>query len=327
MVIAEAGVNHNGRLDLALKLVDAAAAAGADYVKFQTFSPDRLVTRNAAKADYQKARAGGGSQHEMLARLALSEDDHRALLARCRERGIGFLSSPFDLESIEFLQSLGQTLWKIPSGEITHLAFLRKIGSLGGRVILSSGMAELSEIGDALDVLAESGTPREKVTVLQCHTEYPTAFADANLRAMDTIDRAFGVAVGFSDHTPGIEASVAAVARGAGVIEKHLTLDRSLPGPDHAASLEPTEMTALVSAIRNVEMALGDGVKAPTGVEMKNRLAARKSLVASKSISKGEIFSPENVTAKRPGTGVSPMEADQWMGRVASRDYEQDEPL
>jgi len=238
-----------------------------------------------------------------------------------------FLSSAFDLPSIGFLESLGLTLWKVPSGEITHLAYLRKIGSLGGRVILSTGMATLAEIGAALDVLSKSGTPRENVTVLQCHTEYPTAFADANIRAMDTIARAFGVAVGFSDHTPGIEASVAAVALGATIIEKHLTLDKNLPGPDHAASLVPAEMAALVSAVRNVEKALGDGVKAPTPAEERNRLAARKSLVAARAVRKGEPFTPENVIAKRPGTGVSPMEADRWMGRVATRDYEPDEPL
>ncbi len=326
-LIAEAGVNHNGSLDLALSLVDAAAEAGADYVKFQTFDVDLLVTRNAAKAEYQKARAGGGTQRETLERLTLSADDHRTILARSRERGIGFLSSAFDLPSIGFLESLGLTLWKVPSGEITHLAYLRKIGSLGGRVILSTGMATLAEIGAALDVLSKSGTPRENVTVLQCHTEYPTAFADANIRAMDTIARAFGVAVGFSDHTPGIEASVAAVALGATIIEKHLTLDKNLPGPDHAASLVPAEMAALVSAVRNVEKALGDGVKAPTPAEERNRLAARKSLVAARAVRKGEPFTPENVIAKRPGTGVSPMEADRWMGRVATRDYEPDEPL
>ena len=260
LIIAEAGVNHNGDLDMAKQLVDAAARAGADLVKFQTFNASRLVTRSAQKADYQsQATDSNESQHEMLQRLELSEAMHKELIAHCATRKIGFFSTGFDIESITLLQSLGQDHFKVPSGEITNLPYLRHIGQLATQVILSTGMATLGDIEAAIEALENSGTPRAKITVLHCTTEYPTPMAEVNLRAMQSIQTAFGVAVGYSDHTRGIEVAIAAVAMGATVIEKHFTLDRSLPGPDHQASLEPAELTAMVAAIRNIEVALGDG--------------------------------------------------------------------
>lgn len=326
LIIAEAGVNHNGDLKLAKRLIDAAAAAGADIVKFQTFNANRQVTRTAKQADYQTQTTGGAeSQHEMLRRLELTVEMHRELIAHCTTRNIGFFSTGFDVESVDLLVDLGQDRFKIPSGEITNLPYLRHIGQFGKTVILSTGMADLGEIEAAIDVLEQAGTPRAKLTVLHCTTEYPTPMTEVNLRAMQSIHTAFGVAVGYSDHTPGIEVAIAAVALGASVIEKHFTLDRNLPGPDHQASLEPAELKAMVTAIRNIEVALGDGIKRLTSSEARNRAVARKSLVASRAIKAGEVFTAENLTAKRPGTGVSPMRWDEVLGKKAQRDFTADE--
>ena len=326
LIIAEAGVNHNGDLALAKRLVDIAAKAGADLVKFQTFSAGRLATQNAPKADYQtRTTDQAQSQLAMLRQLELSEAMHETLIAHCRARGIGFFSTGFDIPSLDFLASLGAERFKIPSGEITNLPYLRHVGAFGKPLIISTGMATLGEIEAALDAVEAAGTPRARITVLHCNTEYPTPMGDVNLRAMVTIREAFGVAVGYSDHTPGIEVPIAAVALGATVIEKHLTLDRNLPGPDHKASLEPDEFAAMVRAIRNIEQALGDGIKRPSPSEAKNKPIARKSLVAARPIQVGEPFTPENVTAKRPGTGISPMRWDEVMGRVAGRDFVADE--
>jgi N,N'-diacetyllegionaminate synthase len=328
LIIAEAGVNHNGDLDLARQLIDAAAVAGADFVKFQTFNADRQVRRSAKKADYQaQVTDSTESQHEMLRKLELTEAMHRELIAHCATRNIGFFSTGFDIESVDLLVSLGQDHFKIPSGEITNLPYLRHIGQLGKAVILSTGMATMGEIEAAIEVLEQAGTPRAKLTVLHCTTEYPTPMCDVNLRAMESIRAAFGVAAGYSDHTLGIEVAIAAVALGASVIEKHFTLDRKLPGPDHQASLEPAELAAMVTAIRNIEVALGDGIKRLTPSEAKNKPIARKSLVASRAIKAGEIFTAENLTAKRPGYGISPMRWDEIMGKKAMRDFAADELL
>jgi len=326
LIIAEAGVNHNGDLKLAKQLVDAAVVAGADLVKFQTFNADRQVTRTAKKADYQKQTTDSEeSQHEMLLRLELTEAMHHELIAYCKTRNIGFLSTGFDIESVDLLVSLGQECFKIPSGEITNLPYLRHIGQLGKTVILSTGMSTLGEIEAAIDVLEQAGTPRSMLTVLHCTTEYPTPMVEVNLRAMHSIHKAFGIAVGYSDHTQGIEVAIAAVAMGATVIEKHFTLDRNLPGPDHQASLEPAELTAMVTAIRNIEVALGDGIKRLTPSEARNRPVVRKSLVASQAIKAGEVFTVENMTTKRPGTGISPMLFDEMLGKTAQRDFWTDE--
>jgi len=328
LIIAEAGVNHNGDMALAHKLVDAAAEAGADLVKFQTFSAEALVAKDAPKADYQKRlTAGDENQFGMLKRLELSPANHRSLMDRCRERRIGFFSTGFDLASLDFLEALGFTRHKVPSGEITNYPYLRKMGSFCKEVILSTGMADLGEIEAALRVLEESGTPREKVIVLHCTTEYPTPMDEVNLRAMRAIGEAFGVRVGYSDHTPGIEIPIAAVALGATVIEKHFTLDRNLPGPDHQASLEPGDLKEMVRAIRNVEVALGDGIKKPTPSELKNRLVARKSIVAVGAIRKGEPFTHDNLGSKRPGNGLSPMELPALIGRMSDREYRDGEML
>lgn len=328
MIIAEVGVNHNGDLALAKQLVEAAAAAGADVAKFQTFHAGSVVVRNAMKAAYQEAALGDGeSQFEMLQRLELSADAHKELMRHCAACGIGFLSTGFDIQDIDFLVALGQDRFKIPSGELTNLPYLRHIGSFGKPVILSTGMATLGEVEAALDVLDVAGTPRQRITVLHCTTEYPAPFADVNLRAMATLAAAFGVEVGYSDHTPGIEAAIAAVALGATVVEKHITLSRDLPGPDQRASIEPQELAALVAAVRNIEIALGDGVKRVTLSEAGNRPIARKSLVARRTIQQGEEFTPENVTAKRPGTGLSPMRWDEVIGRCAPRDFAEDEMI
>lgn len=326
LIIAEAGVNHNGDLGLARQLIDVAADAGADLVKFQTFSADRLVTRTAAKADYQTQAVGGEeTQYQMLARLEINAGMHEALIAHCARRNIKFFSTGFDIESLDLLMSLGQDFFKVPSGEITNLPYLRHIGQFGKSVILSTGMATLGEIEAAIDVLEHAGTARSKITVLHCTTEYPTPMAEVNLRAMNSIGAAFGVAVGYSDHTRGIEVAIAAAALGASVIEKHFTLDRNLPGPDHQASLEPGELKAMISAIRNVEIALGDGIKRPTLSEFRNRPVARKSLVARVAIKQGEVFSAENLAVKRPGNGVSPMRWDEVLGRAARRNFTADE--
>lgn len=326
LIIAEAGVNHNGDVELAKQLIDVASEAGADLVKFQTFNADRLATLAAHKADYQtKTTNSSESQHEMLRRLELTEDMHRELIAHCALRNIGFFSTGFDIESIDLLISLGQDHFKIPSGEITNLPYLRHIGQLGKAVILSTGMATLGEIEAAIEVLEHAGTPRTQITVLHCTTEYPTPMNEVNLRAMQSINAAFGVTVGYSDHTQGIEVGIAAVAMGATVIEKHFTLDRNLPGPDHKASLVPEELKAMVAAIRNIEVAMGDGIKRLTPSEARNKPVARKSLVASQAIKAGEAFSAKNITTKRPGTGVSPMRWDEVMGHTASRDFVADE--
>ncbi len=322
LIIAEAGVNHNGSIILAKQLIDAAAFAGADIVKFQTFNANRQVTRTAKKADYQAQVTGiEESQHAMLARLELTEDMHHDLIAYCQTRNIVFLSTGFDLQSVDLLVRLGQECFKIPSGEITNLPYLRHIGQLSKTVILSTGMATLGDIEVAIDVLEQAGTPRANLTVLHCTTEYPTPMNEVNLRAMQSINKAFGVAVGYSDHTCGIEVAIAAVAMGATVIEKHFTLDRKLPGPDHQASLEPAELSAMVTAIRNIEDALGDGIKRPTSSETRNKSVARKSLVASCEIKAGEVFTADNLTSKRPGTGISPMRWDEVIGMYARKNY------
>jgi N,N'-diacetyllegionaminate synthase len=326
-IIAEAGVNHNGSLEMAFQLIDVAVAAGADAVKFQTFKAEKIITVKAPKAGYQKDAAGTDeSQLEMVRKLEIDETAHVRLQQYCRQKDIEFLSTPFDLESVDLLSRLGLEIFKIPSGEITNLPFLRKLGALKKRLILSTGMADLGEIEDALDVLTESGTPLESMTVLHCNTEYPTPFEDVNLSAMLTIRNAFpGIAVGYSDHTLGLEVAVAAVALGAAVLEKHFTLDRNLPGPDHKASLAPDELKNMVEAIRNIEKALGNGLKRPSRSEEKNKPIARKSLVATRLIRTGELFSADNITAKRPGTGISPMRWDEVMGRAAQKDYEKDD--
>jgi N,N'-diacetyllegionaminate synthase len=325
-IIAEAGVNYNGDLSLAKQLIDVAADAGADLVKFQTFSADRIATRQVKKADYQSVATGSAeSQHQMLSRLELSANMHRELIAYCATRNIGFFSTGFDIESVDFLISLGINHFKIPSGEITNLPYLRHIGQFSKSVILSTGMSTMGDIEAAIDVLEQSGTARSLITVLHCTTEYPTPMAEVNLRAMQSIQAAFGVAVGYSDHTVGIEVAIAAVALGATVIEKHFTLDRNLPGPDHKASLEPDELKAMVSAIRNIEIALGDGIKRLMPSEARNKPVARKSLVASKAIKAGEVLSADNITTKRPGTGISPMSWDAVMGSKAVRDFEVDQ--
>lgn len=326
LIIAEAGVNHNGDIGLARQLIDTAARAGADLVKFQSFSADRLITTTAKKAEYQtKTTDGAESQHAMLRRLELSREMHAELIAHCALRSIPFFSTGFDTESVGMLAQLGLEFFKVPSGEITNLPYLRLIGGYGKPVIVSTGMSTLGDVEAAIDVLERAGTSRGRITVLHCNTDYPTAMADVNLRAMATIRDAFGVEVGYSDHTPGIEVAIAAVALGATVIEKHFTMDRSLPGPDHKASLEPAELVAMVAAIRNIEVALGDGIKRPTTGELANRPIVRKSIVASRAIRAGEIFGEDNLTVKRPGTGISPMRWDEFVGRAATRNYAADE--
>ncbi len=325
-VIAEAGVNHNGDMELAIRLIDAAISAGADAVKFQSFKAKRLVTEKASKADYQKKLTDASeSQFEMIRKLELSETQQKKLFEYCRKHGIQFLSSAFDDESARFLNDLGLAIFKIPSGEITNLPYLRLIGSFNKQVILSTGMATLGEIEAALDVLVRAGTKRENITLLHCTSEYPAPFDEVNLRAMQTLREAFKLTVGYSDHTKGIEIPIAAAALGATVIEKHFTLDRNLPGPDHKASLEPPELNAMVEAIRNIERALGDGLKKPSPSELKNRDVVRKSIVARKPIKAGEMFTEENLTVKRPGTGISPMLWNEILGKRAPRNFDQDE--
>ena len=322
-IIAEAGVNHNGSLDLAMKMVAVAADAGADAVKFQTFKAEKLVIAAAPKAEYQRAATSDDeSQLEMLRKLELDFAAHQQLQAECARIGIDFLSTPFDIESVDLLCDLGMQTFKIPSGEITNLPLLRKIGGLGKRIIMSTGMADMDEISAALDVLSNAGTVLADVIVLHCNTEYPTPMEDVNLRAMLTIQDAFpAVSVGYSDHTPGVEVALAAVALGATVVEKHFTLDRKMEGPDHKASLEPGELGTLVRSIRNIELALGDGVKRVTPSEEKNRSVARKSIIARCNIRKEEIFTAENIEVMRPGTGVSPMRWDEIIGTPAFRDF------
>lgn len=325
-IIAEAGVNHNGRIDLAKILIDKAVDAGADAVKFQTFKADKLVSKYAQKAEYQKKTTDvSESQYDMLKRLELDETAHRDLMCYCQERNIVFLSTPFDHDSVDFLNRLGLKIFKIPSGEVINLPYLRQIGALRREIILSTGMSDLGEIEDALDILITAGTPKEMITVLHATTEYPCPIEEVNLLAMHTIRAAFGVRVGYSDHTKGIEVPIAAAALGANVIEKHFTLDRNMVGPDHKASIEPKELEAMVAAIRNIEKALGNGIKKPSESEEKNKLVARKSLVAARAIRKDEQFCIENLTAKRPGVGISPMRWDEIIGKIAQKNYEQDE--
>ncbi|MBE6318613.1 MAG: N-acetylneuraminate synthase [Bacteroidales bacterium] len=326
LIIAEAGVNHNGNIDMALQLIEKAADAGVDYVKFQTFKSEKLVSRHAAKADYQKANTGGeDSQLKMLQQLELSCDDHFLLIEHCKKCGIKFLSTAFDLESIEFLHSLNLDLWKIPSGEITNLPYLRSIAQKKGKVIMSTGMCNHEDIESALNVLTSNGTSIENITLLHCNTEYPTPWDDVNLRAMHDIANRFNVPVGYSDHTRGIEVPIAAVALGATVIEKHFTLDNNLPGPDHKASLEPDRLKAMVDAIRHIECALGSGTKQVSESERKNMAIARKSIVAARNIRKGEILSEKNITVKRPGNGINPMQWDCIIGTPAIKDFKEDE--
>ena len=326
LIIAEAGVNHNGDIEIAKKLVDAAADAGADVIKFQTFNSEKLVTKLAPKAEYQiHTTDKAQSQLAMLRQLELSEEMHEILISYCCDRNIEFFSTGFDIESLDYLSTLGFQRFKIPSGEITNLPYLRHIGALGKPLILSTGMSTIDEVGAAIKVLEASGTPRSKITVLHCNTEYPTPMQDVNLLAMQSIRECFDVAVGYSDHTSGFEVSIAAVALGATVIEKHMTLDTNMAGPDHKASIEPQEFAAMVLAIRNIEQSLGDGIKRPSPSELKNKPIARKSLVASRPIKAGESFSLLNVTVKRPGSGISPMRWDEVMGRVAVRDFAADE--
>lgn len=328
LVIAEAGVNHNGDLDRALQLVDAAAAAGCDAVKFQTFRAGALASRGAAMADYQRANTGRQeSQYEMLKRLELSEEAHYRLLEHAQRRGILLFSTAFDLDSLEFLRRLDIPLWKIPSGEITNYPFLVRVAGMGKPVILSTGMATIGEVDDAVRVLTQHGVRRDRLCILHCNTEYPTPWQDVNLRAMVTLGSTFGTAFGYSDHTLGIEVPIAATALGARVLEKHFTLDRNLPGPDHKASLEPDELCAMVKAVRNIEAALGDGIKQPTPSESRNRPIARKSIVAARPIRAGERYSEENLTVKRPGDGISPMEWPKLIGHVAPRDFDDEEAI
>ncbi len=325
-IIAEAGVNHNGSVELAKKLIDVASDAGADAVKFQTFKAEKLVSKNAQKAEYQKETTGiGESQFAMIKKLELDLDTHKELMKYCKEREIIFLSTPFDLESITMLNDLGLQIFKIPSGEITNLPYLCAVGALKKEVILSTGMATMDEVGAAFSVLVEAGTSKKNITILHANTMYPTPMEDVNLRAMPNIGKTFDVAFGYSDHTLGIEVDIAAVAMGASVIEKHFTLDKTMQGPDHKASLEPDELKVMVQGIRNIELALGSEVKQPSPSEMPNMQVARKSIVTTRSIKKGELFSEENLTVKRPGNGISPMLWDEVMGTIAQRDYEEDE--
>lgn len=323
LIIAEAGVNHNGSIDTAKKLIDAAAEAGVDYVKFQTFKADKMVTKAAFRANYQDSNTGDkDSQHEMLKKLEISEEMHLDLIQYCESKNIKFLSTAFDLESLTFLKSLGLKLAKIPSGEITNLPYLRAMAKLFPEIILSTGMANIDEIKAVFRVLIENGTKQENITILHCNTEYPTPMEDVNLKAMLDIQRQLNTKIGYSDHTLGIEVPIAAVALGAKVIEKHFTLDRSLPGPDHKASLEPEELKAMVTSIRNIEMAIsGSGIKEPSPSESKNKPIARKSIIASQNIKKNEVFSEENLTIKRPGIGISPMRWDEVIGKVANKEY------
>ncbi len=326
IIIAEAGVNHNGSLETAKQLIDVAVRAGVDYVKFQTFKAETLVTHTAKKASYQESLTSAHeSQFEMIRKLELDRLGHEELISYCRSKGILFLSTAFDHDSIDLLDELDIPLYKIPSGEITNLPYLRHVGRMGKSIIMSTGMATLAEVRDALNVLVRSGTDWEEITILHCNTEYPTPFEDVNLNAMLTMRDELKVKVGYSDHTLGIEIPIAAVALGAFVIEKHFTLDRNLPGPDHRTSLEPEELKTMVSAIRNIEMAMGDGNKEPSSSETKNIPIARKSIVAKERIKAGERFTEVNLTAKRPGTGISPMEWDNLLGKSAPQDFNKDD--
>jgi N,N'-diacetyllegionaminate synthase len=327
-IIAEAGVNHNGSLELAKKLVDVAVDAKADAVKFQTFKADKLVCKSASKAEYQKeATDRDESQFDMLKKLELDLAAHEELIEYCKQKNIMFLSTPFGFDSIDMLIKLNIDIFKVPSGEVNNLPFLRKIGGLGKKVIISTGMTNLGEIETALDIVMEAGTEKNNITVLHCNTEYPSPMEDVNLRAMQTIKDAFKVNIGYSDHTPGIEVPVAAVALGASVIEKHFTLDKNMPGPDHLASLDPSELKEMVRSIRNIEIAMGNGIKKPSQSELKNKVIARKSIVAAKNIKVGDLFSEDNITVKRPGNGISPLLWDKIIGLQARLDFVVDEAI
>ena len=327
IIIAEAGVNHNGDINLAKKLIDIASEAKADYVKFQTFDASKLVNKQASKAEYQKTNTKNSyeSQYEMLRKLELSKEDHFELIKYCSQKNIKFLSSAFDLDSVDFLNSLEIDYFKIPSGEITNYPYLKKIAKTNKKIILSTGMADVVEIKEAISVLNKYSIIHNNFILLHCNSEYPTPMNDVNLKSMETIGKMFDVKFGYSDHTNGIEVPIAAVALGAICIEKHFTIDKSLPGPDHLASLDPIELKNMVSAIRNIEMALGSSNKIVTESELKNKFLARKSIVAAKSIKKGEIINEENITVKRPGSGLSPMLWNNLIGQIAKMDFDKDD--
>ena len=328
LIIAEAGVNHNGSIETAKKMIEKAVDAGVDIIKFQTFKSEKLVSKSAQQAEYQKKNIGSSSdnsQLNMLKKLELSHSDHKELIEYCNQKGIKFFSTAFDLESIDYLHSLNLGLWKIPSGEITNYPYLKKIAQFGEPVIISTGMCEMQDIEAALKVLTDNGLNKDKISILHCNTEYPTPFKDVNLLAMNELKERFGVRVGYSDHTKGIAVPIAAVALGAEIIEKHFTLDRNMEGPDHKASLEPDELKAMVSAIRNIESALGDGHKTVSESERKNIAVARKSIVAAKDIKAGEIFTENNLAVKRPGNGISPMDWENVIGKTAKKDFTEDE--
>lgn len=328
IIIGEAGVNHNGDIKNAFRLVDAAAAAGVDYVKFQTFKAENLVSKSAAKAAYQIQNTGNEveTQYEMLKKLELSHDDHQAIITYAREKGVQFFSTAFDLESLKYLKDIGLDIVKIPSGEITNYPYLKLAAQLFSRVIISTGMCTIADIAAAVEVFLEEGHTKENITILHCNTEYPTPMSDVNLRAMLHIQQEFGTAIGYSDHTLGIEVPIAAVALGASVIEKHFTLDQNMPGPDHAASLEPDALKAMVTGIRNIELAIsGSGQKEPSPSEKKNMNIARKSIVAKQPIAIGEVFSEDNITTKRPGNGLSAMRWNDVIGKIASKEYQEGE--
>ena len=326
IIIAEAGVNHNGSFELAKKMVDAAKEAGVDYVKFQTFNPKKLVSKYAEKAEYQKETTGSDeTQLQMLQKLTLTEDNFLSLRDYCKEVGVGFISTPFDLDNIAFLETFDMDFWKVPSGEVTNLPYLEAIARTKRKVVMSTGMCDMNEIQDAIEVLEKNGTT--EITLLHCNTQYPTPYEHVNLSAMNSIKDAMHKEVGYSDHTQGIEVPIAAVAMGATVIEKHFTLDKNMEGPDHKASLDPTELKQMVRAIRNIEKAIGNGLKEPSSSELANKAVARKSIVASRDIEQGEVLSEENLTTKRPGTGISPMKWYEVIGKVASRDFSEDEMI
>lgn len=327
-IIAEAGVNHNGSIELAKKLIDVAVEAGADAVKFQTFKTENLVSKNAKKAEYQKKTTDAKeSQFDMIKKLELDMPTHKELIGYCNSQNIMFLSTPFDLDSIDLLSDLGLEIFKIASGEITNLPYLRKIGQLNKKVILSTGMSDIGEIEDALDVLVQAGTHKKNITILHANTMYPTPIEDVNLKAMITIGKTFDCTFGYSDHTLGIEVDIAAVALGASCIEKHFTLDNTMEGPDHKASLEPQELNSMVKSIRNIEKALGDGIKKPSASETPNINIVRKSIVAKTDIKQGQKLTSENLAIKRPGNGINPMQWDTVIGTIANKNYKQDEPI
>ena len=328
LIIAEAGVNHNGSIELAKKLVEKAKEAGVDYIKFQTFKASKLVTKAAKQAEYQQKNIGkeGDSQYQMLKKLELTPEEHEILIYYCHQLGIKFFSTAFDFDSIDYLHSLNLGLWKIPSGEVTNYPFLKRIAAYNEPTILSTGMCDMDDVRAAVDALYKNGLSKENLILLHCNTEYPTPLEDVNLKAMDALRMEFGVEVGYSDHTKGIEVPIAAVALGATVIEKHFTLDRNMEGPDHKASLEPDELKAMVSAIRNIEKAVGgDGTKHVSESEKKNIAIARKSIVAACDIKAGEVFTEQNLTVKRPGNGISPMRWDEIVGKIAIRNFAEDE--